>query len=239
MNDVPGPTAGSSVDEVHASLRDAILTGAIEADVSFSQVKLAQELGVSRTPLREALRMLETEGLIESAPNRKARVRAMSAHDLDELYGMRVVLESLAVFFSVPRMSTPDHLDLEAVLAELDGISPSSDPVGWDRHHERFHRTLIAHSGPRLVRLTDDLRAHSKRYQRRFLVGGGDKRIVGPDDHAAILGACVELDARLASVRVARHLARTALTLVTQMEPQHDPVRVRGALSMVESTLGG
>src|SRR5260370_24706881 len=98
-----------SREVVHERLRNAILRGELDPTVPLSQVQLAARLGVSRTPLREALRMLQREGLIDSEPNRQVRVAQLSVADLEQLYASRVLLEALAVRLTVPAY-TPDDL---------------------------------------------------------------------------------------------------------------------------------
>src|SRR5438093_11282 len=105
-----------STEVVHDRLRRAILRGEFDPKVPLSQVKLAARLGVSRTPLREALRMLEREGLIDSEPNRRVRVAALSPTDLEELYATRIVLEALAIKLTVPTLEEEDLAALEACL---------------------------------------------------------------------------------------------------------------------------
>ena len=86
-----------STRTVYETLRAGILRGELDADAPISQVQLARQLGVSRTPLREALRMLQREGLIESEPNRRVRVSRMSLTEVEQLYAMRVMLETRPV----------------------------------------------------------------------------------------------------------------------------------------------
>src|SRR5947208_4488476 len=97
----PGNTTELSTEVVHDRLRDGILRGEFDPRVPISQVQLAARLGVSRTPLREALRMLQREGLIDSEPNRRVRIAALSVTDLEQLYALRVMVEALAVQLSV------------------------------------------------------------------------------------------------------------------------------------------
>src|ERR671923_2666709 len=85
---------GQNVAAVHEQLRDAILRGEIPAGEATSQVTLARQLDVGRTPLREALRMLQREGLVISEPNRRVRVAELSSDDAEELYVMRIALEA-------------------------------------------------------------------------------------------------------------------------------------------------
>src|SRR4051794_27986861 len=93
-----------NVEQVYRRVREAILEGEIAPGSVMSQVALADELGVSRTPLREALRMLQSEGLVDAQTNRRVTVKPISATDLEELVVMRVALETEAVRPSIGRL---------------------------------------------------------------------------------------------------------------------------------------
>jgi DNA-binding GntR family transcriptional regulator len=86
---------GLNVAVVHDQLRQAILRGDVPPGPATSQLVLARELGVGRTPLREALRMLQSEGLVISEPNRRVRIAELSIADAEELYVMRILLEAV------------------------------------------------------------------------------------------------------------------------------------------------
>jgi DNA-binding GntR family transcriptional regulator len=85
---------GQNTEDVYARVREAILDGELAPGAVMSQVAVAGELGISRTPLREALRMLQSERLVEAEPNRRVRVAPMSAADLEELCIVRIALEA-------------------------------------------------------------------------------------------------------------------------------------------------
>ena len=108
-----------NVEQVYRRVREAILEGEIAPGAVMSQVALADELGVSRTPLREALRMLQSEGLVDAQANRRVTVRPISATDLEELVVMRVALETEAIRLSVERLQPEDIAALEGRLAEM------------------------------------------------------------------------------------------------------------------------
>ena len=108
-------------------LREQILEGAFDPEIPISQIKLAESLGVSRTPLREALRMLQRDGLIDSEPNRRVRVTALSIPDLEELYASRIVIESLALRITLPRATEADLDELEAALAAMGEAAANRD----------------------------------------------------------------------------------------------------------------
>src|SRR6478609_8207019 len=111
--------AGGKDEPVYDRVRTAILNGELAPGAIMSQVSLAEELGISRTPLREALRMLQSEGLIEAEPNRRVRVAPMSPEDLEDLWIIRVTLETEALRLSMPRMTADDLARLEGSMAEM------------------------------------------------------------------------------------------------------------------------
>src|SRR5262249_60794039 len=154
-----------STGVVHDRLRNAILRGELDPKVPISQVQLAARLGVSRTPLREALRMLQREGLIDSAPNRQVRVTELSVADLEQLYAARVLIESFVLRITVPLYTPKDLADLKASLASMTQLN-GHDLDLWETAHRRFHQLLRAHAGDRIGRLAADLSDHAGRYRR-------------------------------------------------------------------------
>ena len=136
---------------IHRQLREAILHGEIEAGAELSQVKLADDFGVSRGPVREALRLLEREGLVEAELNCRVRVASFSPSDLEELYALRIVNEALGVRASVrtsrrrtSRTSTPTSKGWRPSRAPNRALGDGPPPLP---------PRLIAYSGPRIVRL--------------------------------------------------------------------------------------
>src|ERR1700748_2459926 len=144
------PARRDNVEQVYRRVREAILTGEIEAGTAMSQVALSDELGVSRTPLREALRMLQSEGLVDAQANRRVTVRPISATDLEELVVMRVVLETEAIRLSVGRLAPQDIAPLEGRLAEMAHFATERDYARWQTPHSAFHRGLTAGAGARV-----------------------------------------------------------------------------------------
>src|SRR5579885_1654687 len=118
---------GQNSDDVYARVREAILDGELAPGTVMSQVALAEDLGISRTPLREALRMLQSEGLIDAQPNRRVRVAPMTPQDLEDLWIIRVTLEAEALRLSVPRMTPEDLAGLEGHMAEMAHYAANED----------------------------------------------------------------------------------------------------------------
>jgi DNA-binding GntR family transcriptional regulator len=221
-------------DLVHRHLREAILEGVIPAGGIISQVKLSQHLGVSRTPLREAIRRLEQEQLVEASPNRRARVRSFDARDLEFVYANRVLLEALALAVSAPALTQEDLASISQSLADMQASVDCDDYGGWEAAHRRFHRGLIAKAPGQLRDSIESYAARGVLAADRQLydiaVGIGFK--TGAKEHEAIFAACRARDAWLASALLARHLSVTALAVLTQVMPEHDPASIRAALRL-------
>jgi DNA-binding GntR family transcriptional regulator len=217
---------------IHHALREAILSNEIAAGAELSQARVARDFGVSRGPVREAFRLLEREGLLHSEVNQRARVAPFSIEDLEQLYAVRIVNEALAVALSVPCF-TPAELDqLDAALARMDELA-GVDVADWELVHAGFHRLLACHAGERLQRLTDQCVEHAERYRRVYVTTQPRAWTVGATEHREIVEACKARDASLAAARLARHLSRTALSVLMTVAPDHDPQVVRGAVRQV------
>ena len=216
---------------VYSSLRESILNGALPPGESLSQVQLASQLGVSRGPLREAVRMLQREGLVEAEVNRRGRVSSFSIDDLEQLYAMRIVHESLAIRINVPRFTKRDIDALRGCLRRMEALA-GHDLRQWQGVDREFHFTLLAHAGDRLMRTIRELYDHADRYRWLYIKGVPRALSIAADEHKAIFEACVDGDAALAAAHLARHLARTALTVLTHHAPEHDPTTVRAAIRL-------
>jgi DNA-binding GntR family transcriptional regulator len=222
------PANGQNTEDVYERVRTAILDGQLAPGAVMSQVALAEELGISRTPLREALRMLQSEGLVEGEHNRRVRVAPMTASDLEGLYVMRVTLEAEALRLSVPLL-TPEHLArLEGYMAEMAHYAQAKDYRRWVVPHREFHRALTAPTGPRVNDLLGQLFDHAERY-RRLHIGHGPSAWATAG-HREILDACKAGDRERSGALLAGHLARTGLEVSELLEPGYDPALLRAAI---------
>jgi DNA-binding GntR family transcriptional regulator len=218
---LPEAQNGFSTEAVYQRVREAILEGAIAPGTTMSQVALADDLGISRTPLREALRMLQSEGLVDAERNRRVRVAPLSAADLEDLYVMRVTLEAEAIRLAVPRMSAEHIARLEGYNAEMAHFAQEKDYRRWVVPHQAFHRALTAPAGARFAAVLAQLFDHAERY-RRIHIGHGPSAWA-TKDHRAILDACKAADREQAGRLLAQHFARTAFELVELLEPGRKP----------------
>lgn len=229
-------SAPLTVEALFEELREQILSGALPAGAVLSQVKLAERFGVNRTPLREALRMLQREGLIDAQYNRRVQVSRLSTRDLEDLYAQRVVTEALAIRLTVPRLTAADLGELRELLAAMNRLASAESYAEWEIVHHRFHARLIAGAGEGLTRRAEQLTEHARRYRLALAELGPHAAAgfrQGAIEHGALVDACAAGEAERAGRVIARHLARTALTLLSVREPLHDPATVRDALRMV------
>ncbi|MFE6365671.1 GntR family transcriptional regulator [Streptomyces sp. NPDC057806] len=226
------PTHPDEVSRAHYTLRRAIMHGELRPGDPLSQVELARKLGVSRGPLREALRILQREGFVQQESQHRARVTTFSHEDLDELYAMRISLEALAIGIAVPRMSEA-HLDnLDRLLEEMDVKARTGDVEQWECPHQEFHRALVHPSGARIERELALLSDHATRYRLAFVSWQPlEWRAETGEQHRTIAEAVKARDAQAASQALAAHLGRTALVVLSIASPTYEPVRIRKALA--------
>jgi DNA-binding GntR family transcriptional regulator len=157
--------------------------------------------------------------------------------DLEEIYAMRIANEALAVRATVPRLAVVEVEALRACLEEMDDLA-GVDVHAWEAPHRRFHLGLVSHAGPRMVRLLQQLSDHAERYRRAYIAGDPRAWSVGAAEHREIYAAAARGDADAASDAIVGHLARTALTVLANAAPEHDPVLVRGAMRTSSRSAG-
>ncbi|MEW6398532.1 MAG: GntR family transcriptional regulator [Bacillota bacterium] len=145
-------------DCVTMAVREAILTGRVKPGERLSQADLSSELGVSRMPVRHALRQLQTEGLVEMDERGTAVVRPLSGEDIVESYYLRALLESKAVALSVPSLSDEDLEDLAEYHHSMEEAAQDKDTTTFLTANREFHACLRSRCPwRRLLRLVDIL----------------------------------------------------------------------------------
>lgn len=224
-----GRATGGSL---HEYLRRLILDGAIPNGASISQVELAERLGVSRTPLREAMRMLQAEGMVEAERNRRAHITALDVGDIDTVYGCRVLLEATGVLVTVPTLNEAKLSELTQAVREMRKHASDPNAEIWARAHRRFHRALIPEAGRGFARTLATYFDRAERFRRMFQTEEIASGVRLVEEHEAILRACKAKQASKAASLVARHSARAALALMAHIAPEREPTLVRTALQL-------
>jgi DNA-binding GntR family transcriptional regulator len=195
-------------ERVVDALRDAIIAGRLKPGERIRERELVALLGVSRSPLREAIRILETEGLITSLAYRGARVSDLSAGDLRDMLDVRIMLESFAARLAIERL---DDAALQAMEEQVNRARAAGAQVDLEANFELglgFHDMVVAASGNRkVVQIHESLKRHQRRYQHfAFTRVGRDLRAL--DEHADIVTALRRRDLAAVEHGLRAHLLR-------------------------------
>jgi len=176
-------------EDVYAQLCTWIIDGTLAPEEALRDQDIAGQLGVSRTPVREALRRLEDEGLVETALNRWTRVAPLRAGQAAELYPVVETLEVLALRLAAPALTEEDLARLRDLDAQLRGALEGRDARGAVEADTAFHDVWVAASGNRELQQT--LRALKRKLRRFELVyfNAASSGKASLDEHAAILNA--------------------------------------------------
>jgi DNA-binding GntR family transcriptional regulator len=200
-------------DYAYVALRSRILTGELEAGSVIPQAKLAHELGLSTTPLREAIRRLSAEGMIQLEAHRDARVTELSAAEARHLYEVRESVDPLAAALAAERRT---DADLAHISRALERLTPIRDATNLDAlmAHREFHRAVYcASDNPILVSILEKLWDKADRYRLVGLRASCDtaddsERVAA--EHQAIFDAVADADP-LAATEIMRDHIRGSL----------------------------
>jgi DNA-binding GntR family transcriptional regulator len=216
--------ARTSVDRTTDFLRRMILDGTLAGGQQLRQTEIANGLGISRTPLREAIARLQAEGLVVNEPHRGATVFRPSTRDLAQIYDIRLLLEPRAVELATPQITLEKLRKLEEFYERLDSCLP------WEfaELNRRFHLEIYREARQeRLQDLITTLRHQSDPYIALHIGGAGNYR--AQEEHRMILDAIRAGDAEAAAERTASHLQSTLDAVRALLEHRVDqPHAVKG-----------
>lgn len=202
----------SMVDGVADALRTEILTGEFSPGDRIRVRELEERFGVSHIPIREALRRLGAEGLVEMAPNGATLVSGIALEDLTGLYDLRRIIECEFARRAAPRFDADAMVTLREAIAELDARAGDAEsPEFWESHN-RFHRAILA---PALSgwgeRVLNQIWQSSERYVRLYQSFGD--RAAAMADHHQMVAECEAGNGDALAELLARHLSRTEQTV--------------------------
>jgi DNA-binding GntR family transcriptional regulator len=201
------PSFPSRQEAVAATLRADILRGRVAAGARLDIDEIAARHGVSRTPVRDALKQLEAEGLVRVLPYRGVEVTRLSAEDVRELFAIRIALERQAVAEAARQVSEVELGRLRRILERMDRARGRD--AGWMALNIAFHDAV--HMASRWPRLVELIRVQRTNVERHVRASAADLGIAAQQaDHWALLGALAERDAAGAEAVMVRHLSRTA-----------------------------
>ena len=209
-------------DRIHDRLRSAILSGELSPGTPVIEAELASRLGASRTPVREALRRLEAEGLLEPRGQRGSIVRELKVDEVECIFEIREALESLAARRAARSIR---EADLEKLAQQVEAMRASiDDPDRMERHDTAFHDLIFASAnGERLKRMLTDLREELITY-RYLSLADPDRRRATIAEHEAILAALRAHDEHAAAQRIGTHIANARAAVLRLAETAAAPV---------------
>lgn len=205
----PAPAFHSKSDIAYAEVRHRILTGELRPDGVISQAKLANELNLSTTPLREALRRLAAEGLVVLGSHRDARVVPVTSEGARSFYEVRSALDPRACALAAERRTEADIEAIDAALAELEPLTGLGSQSALDAHR-RFHRSIYdASRNPVLTDFLESLWDRTDLYRLETLrswTPDADERARVHSEHVGLRDAVVSGDAKAAEARASEHI---------------------------------
>jgi DNA-binding GntR family transcriptional regulator len=207
-------------------IRQAILQGLIKAGEPLRQEDLAARFGVSRMPVREAIYQLQAEGLVSYYPHRGAVVASLSYEEAQEIYEIRVALETAALTLAIPRLSPTD---LDAARQLLVISEQTQDVAKWGELNWQFHATLYNPAQrPRLLAMIKNLHTQVDRYMRLELSVMHYKP-TSQAEHYRLLEACQSQKTEEAVLILKEHIQAAGELLVAYLKKQEQEQAQEGA----------
>lgn len=224
--------AGDTVHAMRNDLREAIIRGELQPGAAVTSVEVAERFGVSRTPAREALRMLQEEGFLRGESNQRLRVVEWSADELETVFAERILLTVLCTRLTVPTLTDADIAHMEQLLRSMQAARDDADHDAWRLADVAFHHVHMQGASTTLRADLARLYERASMFRAIWLRNRDQTLSFSMDDHPDILQACRTRDPELGGIAAARHLTRVALTLMTELAPDHEPAIVRQALRL-------
>ncbi len=205
---------------VFESLREAIISGTLPPSERLMEIQLAEEMGVSRTPVREAIRKLELEGLVVMIPRKGAYVAGMSIKDIVDVFEIRGALEGLAAELASERVTDEELESMERYLVKISEEIESGDLPKVVETDTDFH-TLIykASRNARLSQIISNLREQIQRFRTTSLSFPGRMKIA-LEEHRKIVEAIASRDGELARRLAQEHIENAENVMMSMI--QHD-----------------
>ncbi|MRG84832.1 GntR family transcriptional regulator [Salinibacillus xinjiangensis] len=200
-------------NKVCTVLRKAILKGDLKPGERLVQTELAEQIGVSRMPVREALRTLEIEGLVTMEPHKGAIVRTISKEDIVEIYELRAILEPMALKKGIPNFTEEDLENLKKYHQQM--VETDSDEV-YTELNAKFHKLLFSRTqSPRLLGFIETISLGFAQDTPLIITGQIKK---SNQEHEQILQSILNQNIEQAGNHLAHHISRTGEELITSLD---------------------
>ena len=215
------PNFGVTMDEylplrdvVFNTLRQAILKGELKPGERLMEIKLANKLGVSRTPIREAIRMLELEGLVIMKPRKGAEVAEITEKNLRDVLEVRGALEERAIRLACERIDTEGITNLKVAAKHFEAVLSSEDVTKIAEADVAFHDVIyLATQNRRLIQLLNNIREQMYRYRVEYLKQK-ECHAKLMEEHSAMIEAIESGDGREAEEITKRHITNQAAAII-------------------------
>lgn len=209
-------------DVVFNTLRQAILRGELKPGERLMEIALANRLGVSRTPVREAIRMLELEGLVIMIPRRGAQVAQITEQDLNDVLEVRLGLEELAVRFACERITDEEIKALGLAVKEFEKKMSNNDLSAQAEADVKFHEIIYgATHNQRLVQIINNIREQMYRYRIEYLKDVESRKTL-VKEHYEICDALKRRDAESAVEKMCIHIRNQQEAILRSLEHEQE-----------------
>lgn len=212
-------------DVVFKTLRRGILTGELKPGERLMEIHLANRLGVSRTPIREAIRKLELEGLVTMIPRRGAEVANITEKNLKDVLEVRQALESLAIELACERISEEKKQELKERLEQVEKAVATKDTSAIASADVAFHDTIVEASGNlRLTQLVSNLGEQMYRYRFEYIKDvSKHSQII--QEHRVMYESILEKDREKAAQIVMTHIDNQEEAIMRKIQMEHQNSR--------------
>lgn len=208
---------------VFESIREAIINGTLKQGERLMETQLAEELGVSRTPVREAIRKLELEGLVAMLPRKGAYVAGIMPQDAADILEIRAALEGLAAKLAAERITQEEISELIREIEKIEEALNSGDIESAIEYDTKFHGSLIGSSrNSRLVTMVSNLQEQVQRFRIMLTTTRQDLMWESCSEHRKIVEALSRRDRFLAQSLAKEHVERTETKLLSLIKSEHD-----------------
>ncbi len=191
---------------IFEKIREDVLNNVYKSGEKIIEAKVAEEMGVSRTPVREALKQLELDGLVENIPNRGVIVKGVTRNDIDDIYEMRVAIEGIAARWSVERMSEESLKDLKEIYELMEFYTTKNDIDKIFELNTKFHEVIYKSACSRyLEHVLSDFQQFIKSTRKRSLTAHG-RPAAALEEHHRVLEAFLKRDVEEAVAALMNHI---------------------------------
>ena len=205
-------------DEATERIRDLIVEGRLAAGEWINEAELCQQLQISRTPLREAIKVLATEGLVELVPRRGARVAQLSLRELTDLFEALAGVEGLAAELAAERISATDLEKLHELQASIEQSHKARNRLAYFHENHELHVAIVRCSGnSAIVDIHARLIARVRRARYQAILSEA-RWSASVEEHAQILAALARRDARRGGELMRQHVAHTSHVVRASMD---------------------